>query len=99
MRQSMEQIIKVKKGQILIQEGDESKDMYLLRSGLLKVYKKIPNQNENYTIKLIKPNEKCNYNIVCRYARVEGVCVVCLKKAKKCTDGGIIIKKFDSLKK
>lgn len=53
----METRILLKKGQILINEGDESCDMYILKSGLLKVYKKMSNQNENFTIRMIKPNE------------------------------------------
>ena len=53
----MESILKFKKGDILIKEGDESKDMYFLRSGLLKAYKQIPDSEETATLKLIKANE------------------------------------------
>ena len=54
---TMETNIKLRKGQLLMEEGDESKEMYVLRSGVLKVFKKMPNHSENYAIRLIKPNE------------------------------------------
>ncbi|MBT3980958.1 MAG: cyclic nucleotide-binding domain-containing protein [Bacteriovoracaceae bacterium] len=53
----MEDIVKIKKGHILITEGDKSTSMYLLKSGLLKVYKDMPATKGTYAIRTIEPGE------------------------------------------